>query len=170
MTRWKDEIQNRLELNVITNDEFISIRMNLDNWKRYTNGTDCQTGDKKCRKSKSLLLQVFIYEKEKIEEWNALKLKNDIDGLKQMTAKDNDGLSKWGIVDIIILEQNCDAREINLSSTDVVNDYRQLLIQDKSSIWICQFILNDFKSFISEVDFIYWYSYKRFHKDYLSST
>ena len=108
--------------------------MNLDNWKRYTNGTDCQTGDKKCRKSKSLLLQVFIYEKEKIEEWNALKLENDIDGLKQMTAKDNDGLSKWGIVDIIILEQNCDARKINLSSTDVVNDYRQLLIQDKSSI------------------------------------
>ena len=121
-------------MNVSTKDEFISIKMNLDNWRRYTNGTDCHAGDQECGKPESLLLQVFIYEKEKIEEWNALKRVNDIDGLKNMTAKDNEGISKWGIVDIMIPEQNCDVAQINLSSTDVVNDYRQLLLQDGRSI------------------------------------
>ena len=122
-------------MNISTEDEFISIRMNFDNWKRYTNGTDCHDGDKECAKSNSLLLQVFIYEKEKSEEWNALKREKDINGLKEMTAKDDQGISKWGFVDLIIPEQNCHVREINLSSTDVVNDYRQLLIQDKDSLF-----------------------------------
>ena len=110
------------------------MRMNLDNWKIYTNGTDCSESYTPCGKSNSLLLQVYIYEKEKITEWNTLKLGNDTDGLKEMTAKGNDGINKWGIVDVIILERDCDFTEINLSSTDVVNDYRQLLLQDGRSI------------------------------------
>lgn len=60
-----------------------------------------------------------------------MKSKNDIDGLKRMSAKDLDGISKWGIIDIIIPEKNCDVQEIDLSSTDVVNEYRQLLLQEK---------------------------------------
>ena len=133
MTHRKAEIQNFLDLIVRTKDEYVSISLNLDNWKIYTNGTDCFESDTQCGKPKSLLLQVFIYEKEKIAEWNALKRDNDIDGLKKLTAKDNDGISKWGIVDIVISEQNCDFLEIDRSSTDVVNDYRQLLLQDKNA-------------------------------------
>ena len=133
MTHRKAEIQNFLELIVRTKDEYVSISLNLDNWRIYTNGTDCFESGTQCGKPKSLLLQVFIYEKEKIAEWNALKRDNDIDGLKQLTAKDNDGISKWGIVDIVIFEQNCDFLEIDRSSTDVVNDYRQLLLQDKNA-------------------------------------
>ena len=110
--------------------------MNLNNWKRYKNGTVCSEVDTQCGKPKSLLFQIFIYEKEKIAEWNVLKRENDLDGLKQMAAKDNDGISKWGIVDIVILEENCDDAQIDLSSTDVVNDYRQLLLQGESSMFL----------------------------------
>ena len=113
--------------------------MNLDNWKRCTNGTECPEVEDQCGKPlgfKSLLFQVFIYEKEKTAEWNVLKRENDIEGLKQMAAKDNDGISKWGIVDIVILEENCDDAQIDLSSTDVVNDYRQLLLQDENSMFL----------------------------------
>ena len=115
--------------------------MNLDSWRKYTNRTDCSEGDEECGQSNSLLLQVFIYENEKIAEWNSLKLQNDIDGLKEMTAKDNEGINKWGIVDVIILEKECDVQETDLSSTDVVNDYRQLLLQDKGSIFPFEIIL-----------------------------
>ena len=45
MIPWKAETQRFLELSVRTTDEYVSIRMNLDNWKRYTNGTDCHEGD-----------------------------------------------------------------------------------------------------------------------------
>ena len=135
MTFLKADIQQRLELTVLTEDKYVSIRMNLDSWKKYTNRTDCSEGDEECGQSNSLLLQVFIYQNEKIAEWNSLKLENDIDGLKEMTAKDNEGISKWGIVDVIILEKECDVQETDLSSTDVVNDYRQLLLQDEGSIF-----------------------------------
>ena len=165
MTHRKAEIQNFLELIVRTKDEYVSISLNLDNWKIYTNGTDCFERDSQCGKPKSLLLQVFIYEKEKIAEWNALKRENDIDGLMQLTAKDNDGISKWGIVDIVILEQNCDFLEIDRSSTDVVNDYRQLLLQDKNATILIELPCFSFAYYyIFEVR-PYWYSDCRFHKD-----
>ena len=48
-----------------------------------------------------------------------------------MSAKGPDGIRKWGIVDIIIPEKVCDVDVIDLSSTDVVNEYRQLLLQEK---------------------------------------
>ena len=79
------------------------------------------------------LFQVFSYEKEKIADWNAMKSENDIEGLKRISAKDPDGISKWGIVDIIIPEKNCDVSEIDLSSTDVINEYRQLLLKEKGN-------------------------------------
>ena len=79
------------------------------------------------------LFQVFIYENEKIPDWNAMKSENDIEGLKRISAKDPDGISKWGIVDIIIPEKNCDVSEIDLSSTDVINEYRQLLLKEKGN-------------------------------------
>lgn len=60
-----------------------------------------------------------------------MKSENDIDGLKRMSAKGPDGIRKWGIVDIIIPEKVCDVDVIDLSSTDVVNEYRQLLLQEK---------------------------------------
>ena len=124
--------------------------MNLDNWKNYTNSIDCNESDKgegsmdrfmilyaiglsnsekDCGNHNSLLLQIFIYKNEDISKWNALKLDNDIKALKRMTSKDSFGNRKWGIVDVIIPEQNCEISRIDLSSTDVVNEYRQLLLQ-----------------------------------------
>ena len=57
MTLCKAEIQNFLELTVRTTDEYVSIRMNLNNWKKYTNG-NCTEGDVLCGKQNSFLLQV----------------------------------------------------------------------------------------------------------------
>ena len=57
MTLRKAEIQSFLELTVRTTDEYVSIRMNLDNWKKYTNG-NCTEGDQQCGKQNSFLLQV----------------------------------------------------------------------------------------------------------------
>ena len=85
---------------------------------------------KECGNQNSFLLQVLIYKNEDVSKWNALKLENDIEALKRMTSKDADGKRKWGIVDVIIPERNCDDIQIDLSSTDVVNEYRQLLLQD----------------------------------------
>ena len=62
-----------------------------------------------------------------------MKSENDIEGLKRISAKDPDGISKSGIVDIIIPEKNCDVSEIDLSSTDVINEYRQLLLKEKGN-------------------------------------
>ena len=116
--------------------------MNLDNWKQYTtngtNGTDCDVNEE-CGNSNSFLLQVFIYKNEHIEEWKDLKKNNDFEGKKKLSA---DG--KWGMVDIIIPEKNCDIIEKDsLSSTDVVNEYRQLLLQDRdiTLLW-CQDVAN----------------------------
>jgi len=82
------------------------------------------------------LFQVFIYGNEKIADWNALKSENDIEGLKRISAKDPDGISKWGVVDVIIPEKNCDVSKIDLSSTDVINEYRQLLLKEKGNPFI----------------------------------
>ena len=126
MTPFKAEIQLYLELIVATKGEYVSISMNLNNWKKYTNGTDCDF-NKECGNSNSFLLQVFIYKNEHIAEWKELKKNDDFDGKKKLSA---DG--KWGMVHIIIPEKNCDIIEIDsLSSTDVVNEYRQLLLQDR---------------------------------------
>ena len=57
MTLCKAEIQNFLELTVRTTDEYVSIRMNLNNWKKYTNG-NCTEDEALCGKQNSFLLQV----------------------------------------------------------------------------------------------------------------
>ena len=76
-----------------------------------------------CISFTSLHLQRRAY--RRMEE---IKENDDFEGKKKLAA---DG--KWGIVHIIIPEKNCDIIEIDsLSSTDVVNEYRQLLLQDRN--------------------------------------
>ena len=65
MTLLTAEIQLYLELIVATKGEYVSISMNLNNWKKYTNGTDCDVG-KECGNSNAFILQVFIYKNEQI--------------------------------------------------------------------------------------------------------
>ena len=126
MTPFEAEIQLYLELIVATKGAYVSISMNLDKWKKHTNGTDCNDNRVDCGNSNSFLLQVFIYRNEHIAEWKNLKDKNDIEGKKKLAA---DG--KWGVVNIIIPEKDCNVLEIDsLSSTNVVNEYRQLLLQE----------------------------------------
>ena len=148
MTPFKAEIQLYLELIVATKGAYVSISMNLDKWKKYTNGTDCSVDTEECGNSNSFLLQVFIYKNEHIADWKVLKDSNDIEGKKNLAT---DG--KWGIVKIIIPERNCDVMEIDsLSSTDVVNEYRQLLLQVPAELPQFDIIDNDFKSSIFPKD------------------
>ena len=136
MTLLTAEIQLYLELIVATKGEYVSISMNLNNWKKYTNGTDCDVNEE-CGNSNAFLLQVFIYKNEHIAEWKELKKNDDFEGKRKLAA---DG--KWGMVHIIIPEKNCDIIEIDsLSSTDVINEYRQLLLQDRNIIFsLCSII------------------------------